>query len=270
MRLAAVTDSLTTRFTSASDVVDEEVFRRVGATLESNAVAGSAEKRNKHGALLRGLLHCACCKCPMGHRYTSKGQRRYRYYVCNNALQNGWASCPAPSVPAGEIERFVIEEIRAIGRDSALVSATLAESRRLANEATKRLKAEGAALERQPRADEAEVRRLAASPAKNGELAHLVKCQERIATANSRLTQIKDESARLANGEISEAVAATALTEFDAIWAALKCSEQVKILNLLIERVEYDGSTGNMAITFQSTGLKALSAQFEHHEETAA
>ena len=57
----------------------------------------------------------------------------YRYYVCNNAQQHGRATCPAPSVPAGEIERFVVEEIKAIGRDPAPVAATLAESRRLAH-----------------------------------------------------------------------------------------------------------------------------------------
>ena len=251
-------------------IVDEQVFQQVQAALSANGASGGAEKRNKHGALLRGLLRCASCNCGMTHTYTSKGQRRYRYYVCNHAQQHGRAACPAPSVPAAEIEQFVVEEIKAIGRDPALVAATVAESRRLAIEATKRLKAERAALERQRRADEADVRYLATIPAKNGELARLVETQERIAASDRRLIEIAHELARLTNEEISDAEVATALAEFDAVWVALKYSEQVETLNLLIERVDYNGRKGNVAIVFQPIGLKALAAQVGEPEETAA
>jgi hypothetical protein len=37
---------------------------------------------------------------------------RYRYYVCSQAQKRGWKTCPAPSVPAGEIERLVGEQIQ--------------------------------------------------------------------------------------------------------------------------------------------------------------
>jgi hypothetical protein len=43
---------------------------------------------------------------------TSKGTRRYRYYVCRQAQKRGWQSCPAPSLPAGPIEDLVIQQIR--------------------------------------------------------------------------------------------------------------------------------------------------------------
>ena len=37
----------------------------------------------KPEALLKGLLHCSCCRCSMTHTYSVKaGGRRYRYYVC--------------------------------------------------------------------------------------------------------------------------------------------------------------------------------------------
>jgi hypothetical protein len=131
------------------------------------------------------------------------------------------------------------------------VAATLAESRRLAKEATKRLKAERAALERQRRADEAE-------------------CQERIASADQRLAEVAGEFGRLTNGEVSGAHVVTALAEFDAVWAALKCSEQAEILNFLIESVEYCGESGDVAITFHPTGIRAIASSVKQHEETAA
>jgi site-specific DNA recombinase len=97
-------------------IVGEEVFRQVQAALQRNGRGGTV--RNKHGALLKGLLRCAACGCHMTHTYSSKGQRRYRYYVCTQAQQRGRHTCPSPSVPAGEIERFVVDQIRAIGRRS--------------------------------------------------------------------------------------------------------------------------------------------------------
>ena len=50
--------------------------------------------RNKHQALLQGLLHCECCAAPMVYSYAAKGGRKYPYYVCRSAQRNGWATCP--------------------------------------------------------------------------------------------------------------------------------------------------------------------------------
>jgi hypothetical protein len=44
--------------------------------------------------------------------YTAKPGRRYRYYVCQGARQNGWSSCPTKSVPARMIEEAVVEQLR--------------------------------------------------------------------------------------------------------------------------------------------------------------
>jgi len=45
--------------------------------------------------------------------YTAKPGRRYRYYVCQAARQNGWRSCPTKSVPARMIEDSVLDQLRA-------------------------------------------------------------------------------------------------------------------------------------------------------------
>src|SRR6266853_585325 len=63
-------------------------------------------------ALLAGLLFCQSCQRPMIPTYTAKPGRRYRYYVCKAARQNGWSSCPTKSVPARMIEDAVLEQFR--------------------------------------------------------------------------------------------------------------------------------------------------------------
>jgi site-specific DNA recombinase len=251
-------------------IIDEHTLHSVQATLHANGAAGGAEKRNKHGALLRGLLRCASCHCGMTHTYTKKGNRLYRYYVCNTAQQQGRAQCPAPSLPAAEIERFVVDEIKSIGRDPALVAATVAESRRLIQAEVKRLKAERAALERQRRADEAERGQLAAAGASNADATRLANVEERIGLTERRLSEVENELAELLGADLTESQVTAALGEFEAVWNALTPVEQSRVLALLIERVNHDGKAGSMEISFHPTGVKALAGHAVGHGETAA
>jgi hypothetical protein len=83
--------------------------------------------RSQSGALLKGILRCVPCGCAMTPVHTTKSRtKRYRYYVCSGAQKRGWNTCPSKSVPAGQIEAFVVEQIRAIAKDPALVKATCA------------------------------------------------------------------------------------------------------------------------------------------------
>ena len=41
--------------------------------------------------------------------------KKYRYYVCSNKQKRGSAACPCPSLPASEIESFVLEQVRIAG-----------------------------------------------------------------------------------------------------------------------------------------------------------
>jgi site-specific DNA recombinase len=173
-------------------------------------------------------------------------------------------------VPAGEIEQFVVDEIKAIRREPALVAATLAQTRRLSSDTIKRLKAERAALERQRRADVPELGRLSAAGAKNGDLARPSQVQERIDLTDGRWSEIENELARLVAQDISEEQVAAALGEFDTVWAALTPKEQARVLALLIERADHDGVSGNITITFRTLGLKSFAGAIPNQEETAA
>lgn len=52
---------------------------------------------------------------------------------------------------------------------------------------------------------------------------------------------------------------------FDELWQAMPPKEQVRLVRLLIDSVNFDGPGGNVAITFHPTGLKALTeTQLEH------
>jgi site-specific DNA recombinase len=226
-----------------------------------------AAVRNKNGCLLRGIQRCAACDCGMVHTYTSKGNRRYRYYICAKAQQHGWKTCPAPSLPAAEIERFVVDEIRCVGRDRALVAATVAETRRQRDEAIQRLKRERTALERQRRDDAVEIGRVGAADGQSG--AKQAQVEERLSASFQRLAEIREELDDLTRSAPSDGEVAAVLAGFDGLWESLAPWEQAEAMCHLIGRVDFDAASGNVAITFNPTGLKTLEAAGKL-EETAA
>jgi site-specific DNA recombinase len=93
-------------------IVELPVWQEVNADLRAGRRTKTGAIRAPQNALLAGLLHCASCQHPMVPTYTAKPGRRYRYYVCRTARQNGWRACPTKSVPAGMLEDAVLEQLR--------------------------------------------------------------------------------------------------------------------------------------------------------------
>jgi site-specific DNA recombinase len=106
-------------------IVDRETWEKVHAQLKAHAPSSNRSLRNKHGALLKGIVRCASCNAAMVHTYTQKGPRLYRYYVCVKAHQQGWAQCATRSVSAPELEQAVIDQIRGIGRNPMMLTAVM-------------------------------------------------------------------------------------------------------------------------------------------------
>ncbi|MGH9867072.1 MAG: recombinase family protein [Candidatus Polarisedimenticolia bacterium] len=114
-------------------IVDRTVWDRVQSMISDGATTGTRRRSTRAPkAPLAGLLRCVACDAAMSPTYSQKQGRRWRYYVCHKAHRKGWSTCPSPTLPAHQIERFVVDRIRAIGTDPELVAATLEEARRLA------------------------------------------------------------------------------------------------------------------------------------------
>jgi site-specific DNA recombinase len=101
-------------------IIEPAVWQEVNTELHSGRRIGTEATRMPQNALLAGRLTCKSCQRPMIPTYTAKPGRRYRYYVCKSARQNGWNSCSTKSVPARMIEDSVINQLRATLGDSAI------------------------------------------------------------------------------------------------------------------------------------------------------
>ena len=85
---------------------------RVQNLIAHPAALTHSRSRNKHLALLGGLLYCESCAARMVYSYSRKNDRTYPYYVCLNAQRKGWAACPSKSLPARAIEESVLKRLR--------------------------------------------------------------------------------------------------------------------------------------------------------------
>lgn len=252
-------------------IVDAEIFRRTQTMLHRNGRTGGRHVRNRFGALLKGLIRCTPCDSAMVHTHTLKnGNKRYRYYVCLNAQKRGWHDCPSKSIPAAEIERFVIEQIRGIGRDSALVAESIRQTRVQAEKRIQEMEAERSALDKELARHNSDLRKLVGEASRNEAAAdRMADIQERIRGAERRATEVREELRALRHGLVDEKEAVRALALFDPVWDALSPREQVRVMQLLVERVDYDGENGTVAITFQQTGIRWLVEEMNQKEAIA-
>jgi len=256
-------------------IVDADLFERVQRLLKRNGRSGAPYVRNRFGAVLKGLVRCVPCECGMVPTHSTRttasgGCRRYRYYVCQNAQSRGWHNCPSPSVPAPELERFVVEQIKAIGKDTNLLDETLEESRRQREVAIDKLEVEKRTLERELHRHNAELRVLAAKGKSNGVTTdRMADIQDRIMITEQRATEVREQIVALSRELVDAREVGEVCSLFDPIWDTLTTREQARILHLLIERIDYDGTNSTVSITFHPSGIKTLADEFAMQEATA-
>lgn len=244
-------------------IVGEEVWKRAQVLLRRNGSAGHQGPRERDDSLLKGLLRCVGCDCSMSPTYTEKGNRRYRYYVCQSILKFGSHSCPTGRVPAHEIEARVVEQIRAIGRDPDLLAETARQARLQRDEMVARLGAENRELRRELRGKKATLARYRASAVNSGKLGHvaaskLPAVEERITVIEARLKAVFSELEGARRLDVSEQGIRYALEAFGPVWESLWPAERARILGLLVDRVDYDGRDEGLAIRFRSGDAGAL------------
>jgi len=190
--------------------------------------------------------------------YSQKRGLRYRYYVCLQAHRRGHATCPSPTVKATDIEGFVIDRIRAIGQDEDLVARTVELATQQLDE--RKASLEASIRRRRKRLDRAhaEMRKgleavTGTQPATAGTGA-----EHQITRLEEHLTAAQDELAGLRAKKISADDLRVVLQQFDPLWANMTTVEQARVVQLLIERIDYDGKAGKVSITFSPTGVRTL------------
>lgn len=237
-------------------IVPQDLFNRVQSMLRRNKNSGGKYVRNKHNTLLKGLVRCTHCGCGMSHHYTTKnGITRYRYYVCNNAQKRGWASCPWASVPAPALEKFVVDQLREMGRDPVMFRRVLHAAQEQITVAIDELKVQRGRAEDRVRTIDAEIRQIAPQAGTAGQAAdRLATLQDDLALAQQEVTRVGSQILNLERRLVNDKQITQAMEKFDPVWDSLSPTEQASVVHLLVEQVCYDGQNETVSVVFRGFG----------------
>jgi site-specific DNA recombinase len=110
-------------------IIEQEVWDTVQENLKAgdkHAKGGSESRDTKAPTLLRGLLFS-----PEGRAFTpgwtSKGPKRYLYYINTDSIKLGKDACEVRRIPAGEIEGVVVQQLRGALRSPEILSQAVHE-----------------------------------------------------------------------------------------------------------------------------------------------
>jgi site-specific DNA recombinase len=255
-------------------IVDPNTWQRAQAILARNGRTGGTPVRNKFGAFLKGLLRCVSCQCAMTPSHsTRQGAKRYRYYVCSSAQKKGWHTCPSKSVPAIQIEELVVGQIRAMGADPRLLEKVLEQVARQDETRAGQIEKEKRGMERELQRWHTELHQLTAQIKPGADnaslLARLADLNERINASEQRVAGLQSQIDAIRAVRFDPDQTAELLSIFDPVWNALAPRQQNRIIELLVDRIDYDGARGKVRIVFRSTGIRTLAQERQPQEASA-
>jgi site-specific DNA recombinase len=129
-------------------IIDRRLWDQVHAILKQSPRRRAASARAQTPALLKGLLF-GSDGAAMSPTHTRKAGRLYRYYISQSAMKQGANTCPVRQIPAAEIERIVIEQIRSLLQTPEVTVQTWRAARKTDKDITER-DVRGALLEFEP------------------------------------------------------------------------------------------------------------------------
>jgi site-specific DNA recombinase len=110
-------------------IIDRKLWDQAHAILKQSPRRRAAGARAQTPALLKGLLF-GPDGAAMSPTHTRKAGRLYRYYISQSVMKRGTEACPIKQIPAAEIERIVIEQIRSLLQTPEVIVQTWRAARK--------------------------------------------------------------------------------------------------------------------------------------------
>jgi site-specific DNA recombinase len=110
-------------------IIDRKIWDRVQARFQENPRKRSAATRAQTPSQLKGIIF-GPTGAAMSPTHTRKNGRLYRYYLSQTVLKQGSSDCPATRVPAAEIEKIVIDQVRLLLLSPEIIVQTWRSARK--------------------------------------------------------------------------------------------------------------------------------------------
>ena len=95
-------------------LIDRETWDSCKEFFECNPPPRDSSRSSEVVSPLRGILRCGCCNAAMTPIRSKRWGRTHHYYKCIKDAKRAISTCPIKTVPAGEIERIVFDELKKI------------------------------------------------------------------------------------------------------------------------------------------------------------
>jgi len=247
-------------------IIEKPLWDEVQAKLKENSRQGGRVNSNraKTPAMLRGVIRCGHCGTSMGVTFTRKNGRTYRYYLCDRANKNGYDTCPVKSVPAGDVEKAVMMQVRRVFQAPEILAESLASIQRREEADRGRLAAEREALQGEIATTKANAQRLIASSLGGGGAGTFVseeiaRMERTVDDLNRKLRMVEAELNMLERTPTTEARLLDELQALDRIWEELFPAEKERLIRLVVDSltVNPDG----LELVLRADGLASLMAE---------
>ena len=238
-------------------IVSKGLWEKVQAALSENTRAKQAKAKTKIISPLQGVVRCGHCDGAMGLTYTQKGPRRYTYYHCARDAKRAVSRCQLKRVPAGDIEKVVLEQLSAVFRTPTMVSQTYFAAKGMEDDERERLLTQKQQLED----DLLKVRERAleeVSPEGNGSDpgSTLADLNQEAVTLSRSLTEVAVSARAFEAHPVQERDVAEAFQSVETFWEDLFPLERNRLIRLLVEKVELRETGIDMELKTQGlTGL---------------
>jgi hypothetical protein len=179
-------------------IIDQKIWNKVQAKFQENPRKRAGAARAQTPSLLKGIIF-GPTGVAMSPTHTRKNGRLYRYYLSQTVLKQGAGDYPVSRVPAAEVEKIVIDQVRTLLLSPEIIVQTWRSARKSIKGMT-----------------ESEVR--------------------------------------------------NALQEFEPLWSQLFPTEQARIIELLVERV--DVRTDRVEIKLRIAGVTSLLSELAGNATT--
>jgi site-specific DNA recombinase len=189
--------------------------------------------------------------------WTNNHGREYRCYTCSKKVKSGYGKCGLPSIPAGELEKIVVEQLRTLLRHPDVIAHTFREVcassqgcpdatmvSRLEELRGRRHQAEQAARSllglNDPESSlvQSELKRL------NGEIKSL----------EASIRSIESNVMPNRTIELNEVI--TSLQQLDPVWEVLYPAERRRVLELLVKSVTV--TKQSVEVRFLPNGIEQI------------
>src|SRR6056297_894552 len=254
-------------------IVDPELFELVQKQLHANRINAGDRLHGRSAGILAGLLYCGACNAAMVHTTSSlrRDSKRYRYYVCGKATKRGHKTCPRASLPAEDVERFIVAQLQPLTIDEDLLSETCLRVGRSVSKRRDDLAKEQSTLASAIHQAEKAIDALSTpsgDPKREASRLHsLATLTDQHRRDRQRLETVSDQLLAIETAAPDRVAILRAVKDLESLWEHLTIGERSRLMSLLIERIEHDPIEGNLSITLSPAGLQSYkpSQSAPHH-----